>query len=144
MKKTLFFGFCLLAMAACTPKLSDLISEMPTAPAPDTVFYLRTVTDSILLAGEEVTVQDTFPCPPGLNRDSLIYRTRTVQLPGRRIEVQIPVHDTLIKLRDCPPVIPASFFSADYGWSYRLPWLLVALLCTAYGITFYNLKRKKA
>lgn len=119
------------ALAGCSPRLSDQIIN---APAPivviDTVEIVsqRTVTDTVLLAGEQVPYFDSTLCPPGLLEPTYVYETDTFWMPARRVPVTLTVHDTI----RVPQYVqaPGVTITKDVGWPERITWLcgLLALL----------------
>ncbi len=123
-----FFAFTVIMcglIAGCSPTLT--LPTQPVASADTTVQVTpRTVTDTILLAAEQVTVYDSFPCPPGLVRDSLVTVTFTRILPGRQVVVTRTVHDTLRQVTKPTPGITAlPALPTGNNWPERLTWLLV-------------------
>lgn len=87
-----------MALSACHPKFVIPDVELPEVCIPvDTVVEVRerVVTDTIVFAPEWVVLHDTVACPPGLARDSIVYRTKKVLLPGDTVFVARTQRDTV-------------------------------------------------
>lgn len=87
-----------IALGACHPKFVIPDVELPEVCIPvDTVVEVRerVVTDTIVFAPEWVVLHDTVACPPGLARDSIVYRTKKVLLPGDTVFVARIERDTV-------------------------------------------------
>lgn len=114
-----------LILGACSPRVilpamsPDQVDSIITRVTP------RTVTDTVLLAGEYVEVHDTFPCPPGLTRDSLVYLSDFVYVPGRTVTLTRTVHDTLRVAVPAPA--PIVLPGQNMSWPERISWMLGVL-----------------
>lgn len=101
MKKTLFFSIAIIFLGACNRSLPI----GPQVHFPEVVYdtiittTTRTVTDTVVMAPMVYEVHDTVPCPAGLVRDSLVFRTRTVTVPGKTFVVTRTVTDTVYSIQ---------------------------------------------
>lgn len=124
-----------LCVASCHPKFLIPTPEMPEVCIPvDTVLEVRerVVTDTIVFAPEWVTVHDTVACPPGLVRDSLVYRTKRVLVPGDTVFATRTERDTVRVER----VAHTGGGLGGMGASNWLTWLLwVASILLAWWVS---------
>lgn len=100
----------------------------------------KIVIDTILIAGEEVIVYDSIPCPEGLTQDSFVTFTLTRNLPPRSVPVSVTVLDTVWLTKPCPTIKPAQVSTGGSSWAERIIYLssIAALL-----IGYFREWRKK-
>lgn len=82
---------------SCTSQRSLQDAAIRQYPVRDSVVvHHDTIPYEIDLAPYEVTVLDTVPCPPGLVETQLVYRTKTVTIPGQTVTIEVPRTDTTV------------------------------------------------
>lgn len=109
------------ALAGCQPGIGDILAYQPPIIQLDTVEIVteRTVTDTFLLAGEQVPFFDSILCPPGLVESQYFYLHDTVRLPAKYIPYTVTVRDTFLQYVQ----LPGTTVTKDLSWPERLTWL---------------------
>ncbi len=118
----IFLALLSLLFGACSPRITLPAMSPSQMDTMITRVTPRTVTDTVFIAGEYVAVRDTFPCPPGLTHDSLVYLSDFVYLPGRTVTVTHTIHDTLRIATPAPAAIRLP--GKNMSWPERITWLL--------------------
>lgn len=118
-----------LLLTSCSENIIPAATQTPIFKRDTTTIVTdRIITDTMYLGSEYYTVTDTFPCPPGLVRDSIITVTKLVYFKGKKVPITITVHDTIREIQQSP-VSVAKILQPGYSWPERLAWLgAVALL----------------
>lgn len=143
---------CLLSLVACTSPMALQDAAIRQYPVRDSLVVRHdTLWYEIDLPPYEITVHDTVPCPPGLTDTLLVYRTRTVSMPGDTVLVSVPRTDSTIwrrytaveaqlhdALRACEPWKDKAH--ARQKWFY---WWLVTLLLLLGQTIFRILNRRR-
>ncbi len=142
-----YLFLCLVAtVGACKVVLPEPVISPPSRI--DTIREVqvreRTVTDTLLVPGEEITIRDSAICPPGLVLDSVVYITRTVHTPPRTVHVFNTVYDTLetVEIRQVSALDALVSGNVPFSW-LGLLFVIAGLAAAWLGIENAKLKSKK-